>query len=161
MKRLVVSLAVGAVALAAAPAAFSGMPTITRNPASFSFEDDTDCGFPVFVQGTGTDINISSTGADGTTRSFDAFTNARATITNLDTGKSVTVSDAGSGHATFNVDGSGTIISTGPALFIGFAPLPGINWVVGRWVGSLDSSGNLTIHIVGGTVRDLCAAVAP
>jgi hypothetical protein len=161
MKALVVAAAVVVTALAVTPAAFSGAPTITRTPVDIAQEDDTDCGFPVYFQATATDVNISRTLADGTVLSFDAFTNATATITNLDTGKSVTVNDAGTGHATFNTDGSALIFSTGPAVVLEFPLLPGIHWVTGRFILSLDASGNLGLRIVGGTTRDLCAAVAP
>lgn len=161
MKGLIVLVAIGVAALVAAPAALSGQPTITRTPITLSFEDDTDCGFSVFISGGGTDINITSTSADGTVHSFDAFTNAKLTVTNIaDPSKSVTVSSAGSGHATFRTDGSATIISTGPAFIFGFPLLPGINWVAGRWILTFDASGNPTFQLVGGTVRDLCAAVA-
>jgi hypothetical protein len=119
------------------------------------------CWFPVFLQGTGTDINISWALADGSTRSFDALTDARLTVTNLGTLKSVTVSYVGSDHTTIYVDGSGRVVSTGPAVFIGFPALPGINSVPSRWVGTRDTSGQITIQSLNGTVRDLCAAVAP
>jgi hypothetical protein len=160
MKGLIV-LVIGVAALVAAPAALSGQPTITRTPITLSLEDDTDCGFPVFISGGGTDINITNTLADGTIRSFDAFTSAKLTVTNIaDPSKSVTVSSAGSGHATFRTDGSATIISTGPAFIFGFWLFPGIHWVAGRWTLTFDASGNPTFRIVGGTTRDLCAAVA-
>ena len=90
---------------------------------------------------------------------FDASPLSTATLTNLDTGTSITVSLAGPGHTTFGADGSVTLVGTGPTLFFLLQGNPGITLLNGRSVLTIDSQGNLTFSSVGGT-RDLCAELA-
>jgi hypothetical protein len=158
-KRYVAALAVAALAVAAsvifASSALSDPPTIQRFPIDATSFDDVDCGFPVQIDIVGTDLEITSGN-----RVFDAFPQSTATLTNLDTGTSITVSIAGPSHTTLGADGSFTIVGTGPGLFW-LAPrlLPGITLLNGRFVLTVDSQGNLTFSSVGET-RDLCAELA-
>jgi hypothetical protein len=155
MKRLVVVSLFALASLALVPSALSDPPTIQRFPIDATFLDDVDCGFPVQVDVVGTDLEITS--GD---RVFDAFPQSTATLTNLDTGTSITVSIAGPGHTTFGADGSVTFVGTGPTLFLFlFQGNPGITLLNGRFVLTIDSQGNQTFSSVGGT-RDLCAELA-
>jgi hypothetical protein len=155
MKRLVVVSLLALASLAFVPSALSDPPTIQRFPIDTTFFDDVDCGFPVQIDITGTDLQIIS--GD---RVFDAFPQSTATLTNLDTETSITVSIAGPGHTTLGADGSVTLVGTGPTLFfLLFQGNPGITLLNGRFVLTIDSQGNLTFSSVGRS-RDLCAELA-
>jgi hypothetical protein len=155
MKRLVVVSLFALASLVLVPSALSDPPTIQRTPIDVTLLDDVDCGFPVQIHLVGTDLTISA--GD---RVFDAFPQSTATLTNLDTGRSITVSLAGTGHTTFGADGSVTLVGTGPELFFFlFQGNPGITLLNGRSVLTIDSQGNQTFSSVGGT-RDLCTELA-
>jgi hypothetical protein len=157
MRRLVVVSFIALAALVLAPGALSSPPTITRTPIDLTVVDDVDCGFPVEIHIVGTQLTILST-VQGDLREFDAFPNSRATLTNLDTGTTITASIAGPGHITLGADGSFTFVGTGPTLFF-FGENPGITSFDGRYFVSFDAQGNLTFSMVGAT-RDLCAELA-
>lgn len=155
MKRLVLVSLFALAALVLVPSALSDPPTIQRFPIDVTLLDNVDCGFPVQIHIAGTDLEITSGH-----RVFDAFPQSTATLTNLETGRSITVSTAGPGHTTFGADGSVTLVGTGPALFFfEFQGNPGITLLNGRSVLTIDSQGNQTFSSVGGT-RDLCAELA-
>jgi hypothetical protein len=156
MKRLVVISLLALASLVLVPSALSDPPTIQRFPIDATSFDYVDCAFPVQIDIVGTDLEITSGN-----RVFDAFPQSRATLTNLDTGTSTTVSIAGPGHTTLGADGSVTLVGTGPTLFWLTTPpiLHGITLLDGRFVLTIDSQGNLTFSSVGGT-RDLCAELA-
>ena len=155
MKRLVVVSLFALASLALVPTGLSDPPTIQRFPIDATFFDDVDCGFPVQIDVAGTDLQIISGN-----RVFDAFPRSTATLTNLDSGRSITVSIAGPGHTTLGADGSVTLVGTGPALFfLQFLGNPGITLLNGRFVLTIDSQGGFTFSSVG-TTRDLCAELA-
>jgi hypothetical protein len=154
MKRPVVVTFLVLASLILVPSAISAAPTIQRFPIDTTLVDTVDCAFPVQMHLVGTDVEIIS--GD---RVFDAFPEGVGTLTNLDTGTTIRVSLAGTGHATFGADGP-TIVSTGPALIFGaFSALPGIHLINGRFVLTFDSQGNPTLNSVG-EVRDICAELA-
>ena len=155
MTRFLVVVAIALGSLALVPSALSDPPTVQRFPIDATFFDDVDCAFPVQIDIVGTDLEITS--GD---RVFDAFPDSRATLTNLDTGESITVSIAGPGHTTFGADGSVTLVGTGPALFwLSPRLFSTITLLDGRFVLTVDAQGNLTFNRVGKT-RDLCAELA-
>ena len=167
-KRGAVALAaaalVGVVGLFAAlivPAASAGQPTIQR----FPFEDhlvSQSCGFPVQIDATGTVVDISYTDAQGNFHEFQAGPTAKATLTNLVTGKTIVVNTSGPGDSTFGADGSFTRVGTGLWLWSQLNPAtlaPGIFLSEGRFVVSRSASGVLTITLTGTTI-DLCARLA-
>src|SRR5204863_3809952 len=96
MKRLVVVSLLALASLVLVPSALSDPPTIQRFPIDVTLLDNVDCGFPVQIHIAGTDLEITSGH-----RVFDAFPQSTATLTNLETGRSITVSTAGPGHTTF------------------------------------------------------------
>lgn len=156
MKRLLAVSLMALVSLVLAPSALSTAPTITRTPIDDTFVDDVDCAFPVQFHIVGTDLAILFD-----SRQFDAFPNSRATLTNLDSRRTLTVSIAGPGHIQFGSDGSVTLVSTGPALLFSlFRGTPGITLLNGRFVWSFDAQGNETSFSSVGTTRDLCAELA-
>jgi hypothetical protein len=160
MKRLVVVSLMALASLAIAPTALSDQPTIQRTPVDATFVDSTSCGFPVQIHVAGTDIAVIST-VQGQVHEFHAFAGGSATLVNLDTGKTITLNIAGPGHITYGADGSVTLVGTGTSLVGGgFADISTLEWILGRWVLSVDAQGNQTFTVVG-TTRDLCAELAP
>jgi hypothetical protein len=155
MNRLIVVSLLALASLVLVPSALSDPPTIQRFPIDATFFDDVDCSFPVQVHVVGTDLEITS--GD---RVFDAFPQSTATLTNLDTERSITVSIAGPGRTFFGADGSVTLVGTGPTLFFFlFQGNPGITLFNGRFVLTIDAQGNQTFSSAGGS-RDLCAELA-
>jgi len=99
MKRLLVVSLFALASLLLVPSALSDPPTIQRFPIDATFLDTVDCAFPVQIDVVGTDLEITSGN-----RVFDAFPQSTATLTNLDTRTSITVSIAGPGHTTLGAD---------------------------------------------------------
>jgi hypothetical protein len=158
MKRLLVISLFALASLLLVPSALSDPPTIQTFPIDATFLDTVDCAFPVQIDIAGTDLEITSASGD---RVFDAFPNSRATLTNLDTGTSLTVNIAGPSHTTIGADGSITFVGTGTALFfLQFRGNPGITFFIGRFVLTFDAQGNETSFSTVGTSRDLCAELA-
>ena len=164
MKRLAVALLLTlAAVVAAAPSAQAAPPTHDRVPIDETpFIDPESCAFPVQGQASGVMLVIEWVDEDGTTRRFEGFPQARLTLTNLSTGKSITVNTAGSFHLTENPDGSLTAAGTGNWGF----PFdletgePGFLLLYsGRWVFSIDAQGNESFRF-DGRVIDLCAELA-
>jgi hypothetical protein len=156
MRHLVVISLFVLASLAVVPTALSDPPTITRNPIDATLFDTTDCAFPVQIDLAGADLEITSASGQ---RIFDAFPQGRATLTNLATLKSITVSLAGTGHTSIGSDGSVTIVGAGPSLIFAFPLYPGITLLSGRLVLAFDAQGNPTFSSVG-RARDLCAELA-
>jgi hypothetical protein len=157
MKRLLAVSLMAFASLVLAPSALSTAPTIVRTPINDTFIDDVDCAFTVQIDVVGTDLGIFFENG----REFHAFPNSRATLTNVDSGATRTVSIAGPGHISFGSDGSVTLVGTGPALFAFGSPhFPGITLLNGRFVQTFDSLGNETFFSSVGKTRDLCAELA-
>jgi hypothetical protein len=160
--RIALAAVVAALSLAAvAPAAIAGKPTIQRMP----FEDHfvaQSCGFPVQVDAIGTVVDISSTDALGNVHFFEAAPQAKLTLTNLVTGKTIIVNNSGPGDVTFGADGSFTQVGTGGWGWVGRNPttlVPGMFLTQGRFVLSFSASGVRTFTLTG-TTTDLCAQLA-
>jgi hypothetical protein len=92
------------------------------------------------------------------------FPGNKATLTNLDTDKSITVLTTGSTHVWAESDGSAFAMATGHGLF---APHPvtgepGIWYLSGRGTATIDAEGNLTpLPGPAGKLVNLCAQLAP
>src|SRR3954464_10446563 len=112
LRKLMVVAIVSLFAALIVPAALADKPTIQRIP----FEDhflSQSCGFPVQIDATGTVVDISSTDALGNVHDFQAAPQAKLTLTNLVTGKTIVVNNSGPGDVTFGADGSFTQVGTG------------------------------------------------
>ncbi len=88
----------------------------------------------------------------------------KVSLTNLSNGKSLDLNISGPGRSVTNPDGSATLTSWGPWLWF-IPPLLGFNtqlfFMAGQGIAQFDSNGTLTsFQVVGGTTRDLCAALA-
>jgi hypothetical protein len=156
MKRMAVISLLALASLLVASTAFAGQPSIERFPVDDTLVDDVDCSFPVQIRIKGTDIGVTGI-VQGDVHDFHAFAGGHAILTNLDTGKTISVNIAGPLHFTFGEDGSFRLVGTGPALFF-FEDTPGLQWVPGRFVVSIDAEGNSTFTRRG-TSRDLCATL--
>ena len=159
--KLVVVAIVGLFAALIVPAAFADQPTIQRIPFADHLVSQS-CGFPVQIDATGTVVDISSTDAQGNVHEFQAGPTAKATLTNLVTGKTIVVNNSGPGDLTFGADGSFTEVGTGLWLWTRLNPAtlaPGIFLSQGRFVLSRSASGVRTITLTGTTI-DLCAQLA-
>jgi hypothetical protein len=160
MKRLaVVFLATLAALVAAAPSARAAPPTHERRSIDETFIDRS-CGFPVQVEVTGVMLVIEWIDKEGTRRRFEGFPQGRLTLTNLLTGKSITVNTAGSAHITENPDGRFTAVGTGNWGFPSDPETgePGFVLFSGRWV-FIEAQGTTSFSFVGKRV-DLCAELA-
>jgi hypothetical protein len=147
-------------AVAVAPAS-AGKPTIQRMPFEDHFVAES-CGFPVQVDAIGTVVDISSTDALGNVHFFEAAPQAKLTLTNLVTAKTIIVNNSGPGDVTFGADGSFTQVGTGLWAFIRGNPVtlePGLFLTQGRFVLSFSASGVRTFTLTG-TTTDLCAQLA-
>jgi hypothetical protein len=161
MKRLSVALLLTLPALLlAAPSALAAPPTHQTETVDEVFVDET-CGFPVEVHLTGALITIQWVNKDGSLRTFQASPQGKATLTNLNTGKSITINISGPAHITDNPDGSFTLVGTG---LWGWehnpeTEEPGLFVTAGRFVLSVDAEGNASFQIVG-QITDLCQELA-
>jgi hypothetical protein len=89
MRRLLVVLSVALGALVAGPSALAAPPTHETAPVDDVFFDPS-CGFLIEGHVTGVGIVIEWTNKDGSSRIFLANPQLKATLTNLDTGASIT-----------------------------------------------------------------------
>lgn len=160
-------LIVGSVALlallAAPVAADRPTRTIEPPPEDFVLAAGEACPFAVLVHIGGGAFTITFTDAgQNPVRQFSARLSGTLEVTNLETGKTVVVNDAGPGFIEFHPDGSFTLVGVGPWGF----PIdpdtgePGLFRVMGRFVMTFDAAGNVTSFEFVGAVKDLCAALA-
>ena len=160
-RKLVAVAVVGLFAALIVPAALAGKPTIQRIPFEEHFVSQS-CGFPVQVDATGTIVDISYTDALGNIHDFQAAPQAKLTMTNLVTRKTIVVNVSGPGDATIGADGSFTEVGTGLWGWTRVNPTtlePGIFLTQGRFVVSFSASGVRTFTLTGTTI-DLCARLA-
>jgi hypothetical protein len=161
MRRLLVVLLVVLGALLAGPSALAAPPTHQTIAIDDVFFDPS-CGFLIEGHVTGVGITITWTNQDGSSRIFLANPQLKATLTNLDTGASLTENLSGPAHITVNPDGSSTFVGTGLNAF-NVNPKtgePGASLSAGRLVATLDAAGNETSFQIVGHVFDLCAELA-
>ena len=162
-RMLVVVAVVGLFAALIVPAASAAEPTIQRIPFEDHFVTQS-CGFPVRIDATGTVVDISYTDELGTFHEFQAGPTAKATLTNLVTGKTIVVNNSGPGDDTFGADGSFTRVGTGLWLWPLLNPAtlaPGIFLTQGRFVVYRPAPGVFPTITFTGTTIDLCARLAP
>ena len=162
MKRRLLLLATAIAALALVPAAIAKPPDRQTIDSDEPIPDQ--CGFPVLSHVEGDEINRGFFDKDGNlVRILGVFPCQTSTWTNLDTGKSITVSDAGAFHGWFEPDGSRRALITGhgpiPNFIIG---QPGIWYLDGGQIALTgDAEGNVTSVDVKGNLVDLCTRLAP
>ena len=160
MKRFALVLVLTLPVLLVGQSALAGKPTIERIPVDDVFIDES-CGFPVEAHFTGTVVRITWTDEDGTVQIREAYPRFRQTLTNLETGETITNNISGPARIIERPDGSFTLVGTGTW---GWDAHPvtgesGLFLSKGRFVFSVDIEGNESFSIVG-TIVDLCPKLA-
>ena len=160
-RRAVVFLVALAACLAAASTAQAAPPTIEQTPVDAQFVDEDSCAFRVGVHITGFAVHIQWVDQDGDIRFFEASPQLKLTLTNLDTGKTITVNISGPLQVTQIAGGGFTAVETGlwGRLDNPETGEPGMFQSAGRRVISVDGEGNAPDQFVG-RVTDLCAELA-
>ncbi len=121
------------------------------------------CAFPVLAHIQGGEINRNFFDKAGNlVKQLGVFPGQTSTWTNLDTGKSITVSDAGSYLLRLNPDGSGTLLITGHGPIPNFITGERGIWYLngGQITATGDADGNVTSVDVRGNLVDLCTQLA-
>ena len=150
------------VALAVVPTASASEPSRVIKPAQDDVLITDQCAFPVLAHFDGPEIDTTFVDRDGNPfRLLGVFPGMTVTLTNTETGSSITLGATGSFHLTVEPDGSASLMVTGHGLVPPdfMAPLglkPGIWYLTGRLAATGDADGNLTSVAITGTLVDLC-----
>jgi len=158
MRRGILLLSTVLLALAVVPAATAVKPYRELIPPDPD-QPLTACGFPVLGHVNGPEISTMFFDKEGDqVKQIEAFPGQTATLTNLDTGKSITVSDSGSTQALAGRDGSIKVSIKGHGPLPDFvSDQPGL-WYLdgGRVVFVVDADDNVTSLSITGNVLNLC-----
>ena len=108
---------------------------------------------------------IRQTTVDGVT-TLKITGHAKATVTNLSTGESVTYNISGPGTVVFFPDGAFSIDAHGPNLLWttvanSFPGVPTISYTTGHVTVFVDATGQTTSYSLAGRRTDVCAVLAP
>ena len=145
-------------AFAVAPTAMAAPPAREIHSAGDRLIND-QCTFPVLGHIEGSEIQTTFTDRAGNPiRLLGVFPGNRLTLTNLDTGKSITLGATGSFHLRVEPDGSGSAMVTGQGAWPDGNPVtgePGIWYQSGRVSATFDAEGNTSIES-SGVLIDLC-----
>jgi hypothetical protein len=151
------------ICLALAPEASAKKPMREINPSQDDVVIAEQCAFPVLGHIDG--IEIIKTWIDDAgdpVKQIVTFPGNRLTLTNLDSGTSVTVMGTGSSQLRAQPSGSVSARAMGHGLFFP-NPLtgePGIWYLSGQGKATLDSQGNVTSAALAGKLVDLCPSLA-
>jgi hypothetical protein len=148
----------------ATPSVQAGAPVITRDYFEGVTHQDDVCGFPVEFYARARIVTHLWEDADGNLRIMEAYPQERYTLTNLDTGKSISFSNAGPWFYRYDAaTGVSTEKGTGSFMFgIDVHPPydPGIFRSRGNWIWVYDLDGNELLWRWVGKVDDLCPQLA-
>jgi hypothetical protein len=150
-------------ALAVAPAATANKPIREVIPAPADMVIADQCAFPVLGHIEGSEIDTTFTDKAGNpVKLIGVFPGNTLTLTNLDTGKSITLGATGSFQLRVNPDGSASAMVTGQGVWLGnpVTGEPGIWYQSGRVSATLDADGNATSVDSTGNLVNLCARLA-
>src|SRR5215216_3353535 len=151
-------------ALAVAPTAIAAKPAREIIPAPEDRLINDQCSFPVLGHIEGSEIDTTFTDRAGNPiRLLGVFPGNTLTLTNLDSGKSITVGATGSFHLRVEPDGSGSAMLTGQGAWPDGNPLtgePGIWYQSGRVSATFDAEGNTTSIKSTGKLVNLCTQLA-
>ena len=161
MKRVSVVSLVTLAVLLVAPSAQAAQPTVERFPVNDRFIDDETCGFPVETTITGSVVAI--TFEEGRVLYIEADPQLKLTLTNLDTGETITANISGPVHVFATADGGVTVLETG--LWARFenpeTGESGLFQTAGLLRITVDAEGNESFQFVGRvTDLDVCAQLA-
>jgi hypothetical protein len=163
MRRGFLLLSTVLVALAVVPAATANKPTREIIPAPDDRVISDQCTFPVLGHIEGSEIDTTFTDKAGNpVKLLGVFPGNTLTLTNLDTGKSITLGATGSFHRV-KPDGSGSAMVTGLGAWPDGNPItgePGIWYQSGRVSATFDAEGNTTSIKSTGKLVNLCIQLA-
>jgi hypothetical protein len=152
------------IALAVVPAATANRPIreVIEAPPDIVIADQ--CAFPVLGHIEGREIDTTFTDRAGNPRKLiGVFPGNTVTLTNLDTGTSVTLPATGSFQLRAERDGSASVQVTGHGAWPDGNPVtgePGIWYQSGRVHATFDAEGNMTSITNSGTLVNLCLQLA-
>ena len=162
------ALALAAPASAADPRTFLPSPEPLTLPELKRSGTGYCPGFDVLL--TWTDFRqfvVRESTTNGTT-TLQVAGSATATLTNTETGESITLNISGPGTIVINPDGSFSVDASGPNLFwtqqkFSFPGVPTIAYSTGRVTFAVAASGQTTSYTLAGGARqtDICAVLAP
>jgi hypothetical protein len=153
------------IALATVPAATANPPDWVPSRDIISDQPDhtvpDQCAFPVLFHVEGPEIQTTFFDRAGSPiRLLGVFPGETITLTNLDTGQSLTVGGTGSFQLRVEPDGSGSAMATGLGVWHDGNPVtgePGLWYQSGRVSTTWDAEGNTTSLRSTGTLVNLCA----
>ena len=152
------------IALAAVPTASANKPWREIKPAPDDVLITDQCAFPVLAHFDGLEINTTFFEKAGNpVRLLGVFPGHTLTLTNPETGTSITLGAAGAFQLEVEPDASGSAMVTGQGAWPGnpVTGEPGIWYQSGRVSTSWDAQGNTTSLESSGTLVDLCPQLAP
>jgi hypothetical protein len=150
-------------ALAVAPVATANKPTREVNPVQDDMVIAGQCAFPVLAHIDGGEIVTNFTDKAGNlVKQIVVFPANTVTLTNLDSGKSITLVSTGSFQGRAHPDGSVSFKITGHGAFPGnpVTGEPGVWYLSGRLFANFDADENLTSTGNTGNLVDLCPRLA-
>jgi hypothetical protein len=163
MRRRLLLLSTALIALAVAPVATANKPMREIHPGQDDVPITGQCAFPVLGHIEGGEIITTFTNQDGDPiKQIGVFPGNTLTLTNLDSGKSITLVSTGAFHARVEPDGSGFFMATGPGPNIPnpITGEPGIWYQTGRLIVTFDAEGNQTSVDFTGRLVNLCPQLA-
>ena len=165
MRRGLLLLSTVLVALAVVPAATANKPIREIIPAPDDIVITGQCTFPVLGHIEGSEIDTTFFDRAGNpVKLLGVFPGNTLTLTNLDTGESITLGATGSFQLRVQPDGSGSAMVTGLGAWPEGNPItgePGIWYQRGRVSAAFDAQGNTTSIRNSGTLVNLCTQLAP
>ena len=164
MRRGLLLLSTVLVAFAVVPAATANRPTREIIPAPDDRVITGQCTFDVLGHIEGTEIDTTFTDRAGNpVKLLGVFPGNTLTLTNLDTGTSITLGATGSFQLRVSLDGSGSAMVTGLGAWPDGNPItgePGIWYQNGRVSTTFDAQGNTTSLRSTGTLVNLCTQLS-
>ena len=163
MRRALLPLSAVFLALAVAPVATADKPTREVNPVQDDMVIAGQCAFPVLAHIDGGEIVTNFTDHAGNlVKQIVVFPANTVTLTNLDSGKSITLVATGSFQARAHPDGSVSFKITGHGASPGnpITGEPGVWYFSGRLFANFDADENLTSTGNTGKLFDLCPRLA-
>jgi hypothetical protein len=164
MRRGLLLLSAVLVTLAVVPAATANKPMREVIPAPEDRVITGQCAFPVLghIEGSEIDTTFFDRAGDPV-KLIGVFPGNTVTLTNLETGTSITLGATGSFQLRVEPDGSGSAMVTGLGAWVDGNPVtgePGIWYQRGRVSATFDAAGNTTSITSSGTLINLCPQLA-
>jgi hypothetical protein len=162
--KVLAGCALTAAAVTVAPTAASAVPP-TREivPAPDDITITGQCDFSVLAHIDGYEIDKTfSNKAGDTVKLIGVFPGNRLTLTNVDSGRSITLMATGQFHAQAKHDGSafGIVAGHGPFITHPVTGEPGIWYISGQLKGPLDDNGDPISLRASGQLVNLCDQLA-